>query len=55
MDLRSDRHKRAKPRTHSSIAEAGGAAPRNISPNPLAIWKLTRVANRQNQPMSKGL
>ncbi len=32
-----------------------GAAPRNISPNPLAIWKLTRVANRQNHPMSKGL
>ena len=35
-----------QPRTHSSIAEAGGAAPRNISPNLLAIWKLNRVANR---------
>ena len=34
---------------------SGGAAARNIPPRSLATWKLTRVANRQNQPMTRGL
>jgi hypothetical protein len=44
-----------RPRTHSSIAEAGAAAPRNIPPSALASRKLTRVARRQNQPMTSGV
>src|SRR3954452_20401269 len=39
---------RASPSTHSSIAEAGGAAPRNIPPRPLHA----RAAAKQAAPVS---
>ena len=37
------------------MAETGGPPPRNISPRPPASRKLTRVAERQNQPITRGL
>ena len=44
-----------RPSIHSSTADGGGAQPRNMPPRSVATRKLTRVARRQHQEMTRGV